>query len=249
LAWIVPSWIAFEIVATKLPHYVLPTYPAIACLTAAAALASAPWRFGRVWRWVSGIYGAIWAVVSLGLAVAGPVLLWQVQHIVRVVPILAGLAVAALAAVLLRAVYRREPVRSLMAGALAAALVAISTYGFVLPNLQAIWLSPRIAAMVSAVRPCPTSIVASASYSEPSLVFLVGQDTRLINAVGAADFLLHDRNCGLALIGQHQTADFLGRMTAAGVKPRSLAEVSGIDYSTKGRHLDLTLYAAPAIVR
>src|SRR5579871_2982197 len=33
LAWLVPSWIVFEIVLTKLPHYVLPLYPAIAILT------------------------------------------------------------------------------------------------------------------------------------------------------------------------------------------------------------------------
>ena len=32
LAWLVPSWIVFELVITKLPHYVLPLYPAIAIL-------------------------------------------------------------------------------------------------------------------------------------------------------------------------------------------------------------------------
>ena len=32
LCWIAPTWLVFELVATKLPHYVLPTYPAIACL-------------------------------------------------------------------------------------------------------------------------------------------------------------------------------------------------------------------------
>jgi 4-amino-4-deoxy-L-arabinose transferase-like glycosyltransferase len=42
LCWIVPTWIAFELIVTKLPHYVLPTYPAIACL-AAAGLASPEW--------------------------------------------------------------------------------------------------------------------------------------------------------------------------------------------------------------
>ncbi|MBE7213421.1 MAG: glycosyltransferase family 39 protein, partial [Gluconacetobacter diazotrophicus] len=35
--WIVPHWLVFELVATKLPHYVLPTYPAIAILAAAGA--------------------------------------------------------------------------------------------------------------------------------------------------------------------------------------------------------------------
>src|SRR5205814_981022 len=34
LAWAVPSWIVFELIVTKLPHYVLPTYPAIAILLA-----------------------------------------------------------------------------------------------------------------------------------------------------------------------------------------------------------------------
>ncbi len=34
LAWVVPSWIVLEIVITKLPHYVLPIYPAIAILLA-----------------------------------------------------------------------------------------------------------------------------------------------------------------------------------------------------------------------
>ena len=34
LAWLVPSWIVFEAVVTKLPHYVLPLYPAIAILIA-----------------------------------------------------------------------------------------------------------------------------------------------------------------------------------------------------------------------
>ena len=34
LAWLVPSWLVFELVITKLPHYVLPLYPAIAILIA-----------------------------------------------------------------------------------------------------------------------------------------------------------------------------------------------------------------------
>ena len=36
LAWLIPSWIVFESVLTKLPHYVLPLYPAIAILTVGA---------------------------------------------------------------------------------------------------------------------------------------------------------------------------------------------------------------------
>src|SRR5262249_1755637 len=34
LAWLVPSWLVLELVVTKLPHYVLPLYPAVAILIA-----------------------------------------------------------------------------------------------------------------------------------------------------------------------------------------------------------------------
>ena len=34
LAWAGASWLMFEIVPTKLPHYVLPAYPALAMLAA-----------------------------------------------------------------------------------------------------------------------------------------------------------------------------------------------------------------------
>jgi len=37
LAWIIPSWIVFELVSTKLPHYTLPLYPAL-CILASAWL-------------------------------------------------------------------------------------------------------------------------------------------------------------------------------------------------------------------
>src|SRR5207237_950704 len=55
LAWLIPSWIVFELVLTKLPHYVLPLYPAIPILPVGALerralsrsclLRSAAWAF------------------------------------------------------------------------------------------------------------------------------------------------------------------------------------------------------------
>lgn len=36
VAWIVPAWIVFEFVSTKLPHYTMPMYPAVALLCARA---------------------------------------------------------------------------------------------------------------------------------------------------------------------------------------------------------------------
>ena len=66
LAWIVPSWIVFELVVTKLPHYVLPLYPAIAILIAgvidARALSSKRWlERGTIW----------WFILPVLLGLAG----------------------------------------------------------------------------------------------------------------------------------------------------------------------------------
>ena len=56
LAWLIPSWIVFEIVLTKLPHYVLPLYPAIAILTVGALerrVLSRSWlKSGAAWWFV-----------------------------------------------------------------------------------------------------------------------------------------------------------------------------------------------------
>jgi 4-amino-4-deoxy-L-arabinose transferase-like glycosyltransferase len=243
LAWIVPTWLIFEIVATKLPHYVLPTYPAIACLTAAAM--AGPWRapMGRAWRWVTGAFMALWVAIGLGLAVAGPIVLWRLEHRFGLVSTVAGVIILPLVAGTAWFAWRRRAAPALACALPMALLVYVSSYGFVLPELQTIWLSPRIAAAVAAVRPCPDSVVASSSFSEPSLVFALGQQTKLIGPAGAADHLAQNRACGLALIDSRDQSAFLARMEAERVTPRPLTEVRGINYST-GKKLDLTIYAA-----
>src|SRR5215468_11297301 len=54
LAWVVPAWIVLEIVVTKLPHYVLPLYPAMAILLAGIMEA----RMLSRKRWL--VNGTIW---------------------------------------------------------------------------------------------------------------------------------------------------------------------------------------------
>lgn len=41
VAWLIPSWIVFEFVGTKLPHYTMPLYPAVALISARGLLAIA----------------------------------------------------------------------------------------------------------------------------------------------------------------------------------------------------------------
>ena len=68
LAWLVPSWIVFELVLTKLPHYVLPLYPAIAILTVGALerrVLSRSWLMrGAAWWFVIPAVASVIAVVG-----------------------------------------------------------------------------------------------------------------------------------------------------------------------------------------
>src|SRR5437870_4920899 len=69
LAWLVPSWVLLELVPTKLPHYVLPLFPALALL-AAAALAEGVRLDSAIWeRRLDWLVKAALAVISLGLGV------------------------------------------------------------------------------------------------------------------------------------------------------------------------------------
>lgn len=75
--WIVPSWIVFEIAPTKLVHYVLPMYPAIALMGGAALdhwFSTNEWKQGR---WISA---AIFLLVGILLAlVPTPWILDQIR--------------------------------------------------------------------------------------------------------------------------------------------------------------------------
>ena len=79
LCWIAPTWLVFELVATKLPHYVLPTYPAIACLTAAALLAPATRAAGRRAVYAMRAYAGLWLLLGVALAALLPVAAWMLE--------------------------------------------------------------------------------------------------------------------------------------------------------------------------
>jgi 4-amino-4-deoxy-L-arabinose transferase-like glycosyltransferase len=242
LGWILPAWLVFELAATKLPHYVLPTYPAIACLAAGGLLRGS----ARLWRpsayWTAA---GVWIAIGLGLAalpLAATLYLDQ-----PVDPwLVAAAAVAAVLVAAAPALLRRGRTTAAIAAMLAAAwVIYAAALGRGLPRLEPLWLSPRIAAAVARDRPCPESLLASVPFAEPSLVFLAGTRTRLVDdAADAAAHLAADPRCALALVGADEQADFLARLAARGITPRALDRIDGINYS-KGRRLSLTLYGGP----
>nr|WP_286209152.1 glycosyltransferase family 39 protein [Azospirillum sp. A1-3] len=243
IAWIVPSWLVFEAVPTKLLHYTLPVFPAIAAVAAAALIDNFDRSRERRRRWLVAAAVALGVIGFGALTLAVAVIPWLVDHRIDPVGVALVPAVGGLFALALRSLLRGERRTGLAAGVGAAALLYAGTYAAVLPNIDGVWVSRQAARAVAQVRPCPDSVVASAGYSEPSLVFLLGTPTKLVHGAGAAAHLTVDRACGLALVEDREARAFLDSLGTA--TPLPLAELSGFNYNT-GKRLHLTLYRLPA---
>ncbi|EHH67783.1 ArnT family glycosyltransferase [Gluconobacter morbifer] len=242
LCWIIPHWLVFELIATKLPHYVLPTYPPIAILAAAGlmawpAVATRPWVKGLI-----GFYGVLWSVIGLAFCVAGTVLLYRMEHLLSVRELMAfggSLPLMLAAIILLLRRYRQQAAFCAMG---AAVLSQAGLFLAVIPDLHTIRLAPRIAALFDEVRPCENSVLVSTSYSEPSLVFLVGQQTQLIGPVEAARYLHDHPRCSLALVDRKDEPTFMQALKANDLETVEYGRIKGLNYSN-GHKLDLGLFA------
>jgi 4-amino-4-deoxy-L-arabinose transferase-like glycosyltransferase len=224
LAWLVPSWIVFELVVTKLPHYVLPLYPAIAILIAGAVeskvLSKRPWLVrGAAWWFFVPILVSV-AAITLAIIVYRDLALpaW---------PFFAGAIVCGLFAWQL---YRDDGAERSFARATAVMiLIAIGVYGVVIPFLKPAFPAVALARVLRASA-CPQPVAASVGFEEPSLVFLAGTDTHLTDASGAADFLLQGA-CRFAFIDTRQERAFALRAEEIGLRYDRGPSIEGYNIS------------------
>jgi hypothetical protein len=180
--------------------------------------------------------------VGIALACWLPVAAWLIEARIDLIGILTALAVVPLLIWTLMLLQYGKVIRAVACAGTAALVLFASVYGYQLPHLQTIWMSPRIAEAVARARPCERTIVATAPYIEPSLVFVLGTGTELTDVKGVAEHLRRDPACGLGLVGGQERSSFLSLLNAAHLVPRELDHIRGINYSS-GKWLELTLYA------
>lgn len=243
ISWIVPSWAIFELTATKLPHYTLPLYPALAILAARAAASGAArrQRFGR--RFAALIYAGV------GVSIAA--LVAALPHIfgAGALTLLCYTAAALIATgslLIATLLMRGEAYVAALAAAGMGALVAWTVFAGVLPSLDRLMVSPRLSAALDAAGfhelrdGAPPA--ALAGYSEPSAVFLLGTRTVLTDAQGAARHLAETAGSA-AVIEARLRPDFDAECAALGFETEVIAVIDGFNYS-KGRNIRLSIFAA-----
>jgi 4-amino-4-deoxy-L-arabinose transferase-like glycosyltransferase len=233
LAWLIPSWIVFEAVLTKLPHYVLPLYPAIAILTVGALerrILSRSWlTSGAAWWFIIPALASLAAVVGAVTVTRQPVFLaW---------PFVAAALIFGLFAWWLYDDNRAE--RSLLNAVVAALFLAFAIYGVIVPALTPLFPSAEVARALRNVV-CVGPKAAAAGYHEPSLVFMTGTSTLLTDGSGAADFLAQG-SCRFALIEQRAERSFAQRAEAIGLRYDVATRVEGYNIS-QGRAISISIF-------
>ena len=181
LAWLVPMWVVLEVVPTKLPHYTLPLYPALALLCGGAVVAVAAGKWIRtlggllfalpllLFAAVLGLLAAHNPYAPLGSVLAGALSPTGAQAVLSAVPVFLAVAIAPWLA---RRILYQESVGALAVASLFAVMVVLVGGSRVFRELD------LYAAMVIADGADGARVV-SPDFREPSLVYLAGTETRL----------------------------------------------------------------------
>ncbi len=242
LAWLIPTWIFFALMPTKLPHYVAPVYPALALLVARAAVtvstSSAP-GFWPLLFWTGVLPWCVFTAVAATIAVAAPVLAGAGFDWISILP---ATAAAGFGAVAIGYLWRGRLKRTAVMTVIGAVAVFAPLLQWVLPSLDDLWLSRSAARAIAQQRDTAgrPRLVAAVGYQEPSLVFLVDTDITLTSTRSAASFLKEHENA-LVLISDDKLADFAAATQRLGVRPAEVWSADGINY-TKGRRIRLRLF-------
>jgi 4-amino-4-deoxy-L-arabinose transferase-like glycosyltransferase len=239
LAWAGAAWALFEIVPTKLPHYILPAYPAVAFLGALWALHAIK-ENETLWPRIARYFAAFqFFLAVLAFTLVAILLPQYLGHGIAPSLVLGAMLgfVPGVAAVFF--LIRRETMYAALCG-VAAAVIFYPLIGWgVAQAIPDVWMSPQAAALVAKDKRPRDPPVILGGYVEPSLVFLLGTNTEIQSGKTAADVAA--RTGGLVLIEDQEQAKFLKRASELHFTPQVIEGTKGFDYS-RGRREHITVY-------
>lgn len=243
ICWLIPAWLMFELTPTKLIHYTLPTFGALALLAAAALTRP----IGTVSRRVGALLGLFAAgliclIVLYGLTEFGR----STAQTWAAITMLGAVGAALVGGFLL---LNRAAVTAVLL-ALAFGIVSHAALAGTIRQLRPLTISVQLEKTLRAAQLHPDQgrtpgPVAITRFHEPSFVFLTGTTTQLTDAAGAAQALAEGRP---AIVETGDAEAFRQAAADRGVMGRAVGEVRGHNYST-GDDVELTVYAPPGAGR
>ena len=236
LSWIIVTVVLMTLAATKLPHYILFAWPAMAVMTGAAIVASGQNVLNeRDRKWLRG---GVWFSGPVGFGIAAGLI--GVGHFIKseglIMPGLICGIIALVMTIICCYLQVREKFDGTAKVVLAGILIFIMPLLFVLlPAIEAIKISPHIAKAIreKTGKDVP---VAMYKYAEPTLNFYVGRKiTQLRKTDDVVDWLKGTENRVL-IIPRKNFEDI--RQNKSDIAFEEIVSTKGVNYS-KGRKVEV----------
>ena len=252
LAWVVPYWALIEFMPTKLPHYALPLFPALCAMAAIAAVTLLNVKEFSILRRVNAglfliVSTLLIAAILAGQTFYGPSDMSEASY-VYVIGGIAGLC----AIIASFALWQSKMKLALMTAGLAAIVMSVPTYQFILPNLTKLRVADQIVEVfkeqnITLPRYGGPAIV-SPHFTEPSLVYHLGAS---IDITDKADLLdMKALSHGRVIILDYEREDTQAKITAIRMAAekvqicvKTAPRFKGVNYS-KGDDVDIAIIRA-----
>jgi 4-amino-4-deoxy-L-arabinose transferase-like glycosyltransferase len=230
LAWVLPTWLFFEIMPTKLPQYVLPTFPAICLLL---AMAIEPSESDEKPSKTLHVLQILWGVLTFCMALGAlflPYIMMQ-QFTFSAIFIFWILSVIGFCSIYFawKANYTLASRGTILIALLAFPLM----FAYLLPQVRPLWVSKHVAKHVEKEQVSKQQPLLSVGYSEPSLVFYFNTDTVVFTDVSTG-FKQIENNPGQLMIIDQETFATVPNHRDYNIQSR----IPGFNYS-KGKWLKL----------
>lgn len=244
VSWIVGFWLIFELTPTKLPHYVLPTLPALAILCALGLdrVSLSPPSRKKLYVWAG--FSALIILIFMGTLLALINIMSEIdrpQALIWLGIAILALIVCAHAALIYRP---KENGRYFTQFTLGSIIFYISVFVGISPNLDRIALSPKISDDVQKIiesRNIQNPNIYATGYIEPSLVFLLdGINSRTVTLLSAEEAARHFALEGdpIALIEKKHLTTFKSSLPKTASETHIISSQKGLNYS-RGTNVEI----------
>jgi 4-amino-4-deoxy-L-arabinose transferase-like glycosyltransferase len=251
LAWVVPYWGLIELMPTKLPHYALPLFPALCTLAAIATVSLFNTKAFPVLRRINAVLFLIVSVILISAIMAAQ---WQYgSHESKSIHVYIIGAISAIFAIYAGlALWRANVKLGLMSAGLAALIMSISTYQFILPRLTKLRVADQIEARFRAEEITLPRYggpeVISPHFTEPSLVYRLGGSIDVTNKEDLLDMDALSKGRVIILDRQRKGTDTTIDAINVTAKQSELClnttpEIDGFNYS-KGDKVSMIIIRA-----
>lgn len=247
IAWALPTWIIIELIPTKLPHYALPLYPALALIIAAALMTALtkPEAKDLFKSWAAKLGLLLWILPATLLVSAISILpIYYGTGYSVALGIISGLGMAL---IISTSVFhlRGEVLRATLTASLTGLFVFAFLFEAAVAQMDDLRLSPRLHERLSQSDiPQGAEFTGIFGYSEPSFVFLHGTKTHLLAGKSVLPFLEGGGKVLIVDQAREETLQALIKGTPWTLNPVDV--IRGQNYS-KGRDMVLTIYTVSKV--